>query len=633
MAKSDLGAPKSKDAKINGHVTKLNRFLPFSASHDQIYEEYQTGEDGLTLETKALAFTIKAVITEARCIVLTGDAGHGKTHLCRRLLEKHLGYESQASRQILLERCDGRHDIDHAINSGSVRKLRIHKDFSEIDPDAGAKFIEEYGNKSDVTLVICANEGRLRAVINSPSSGSICQQLLKTFQQSFLTGLASTDGLVHIVNLNFQSVSAQNLGQKESLLRRTLQDWAGNGTRWAKSCGVCCLAERCPIKRNRDLLGAEEQDSKNRIEKLERLYSTVERLGHVITIREMLMLTAYIITGGLVCQDIKRLAGSADCGWQHSYAYYNLLFVRPASVSEDRLFKGIPILSIFARFDPGNIAMRSVDDRLLNIGGVFESGQLDLQFEVQVGNRTKTIDASSGIDEIIGSPQSRTDLSREADSVRKIVAALRRRAFFDDRNTEADMLKRLGFRHGDDFLSLLEEKLTPQGRVRLKNLIVAGLHGIQGLRMSSTETTLFLVDPAFGRATADAAIIARRIPTKDIQIVSSGAAWNLREKTWTLPESVDWIDRSVVVRIDDRNSSSTTELALDLLAFECAARSASGYISEGFYAQEIRRIRTFLGKLAEVGRSTDGQITLFLKGLVHTVSLDEGVIQVGGGGN
>jgi hypothetical protein len=158
----------------------------------------------------------------------------------------------------------------------------------------------------------------------------------------------------------------------------------------------------------------------------------------------------------------------------------------------------------------------------------------------------------------------------------------------------------------------------------------AGLHGIQGLRMSATETTLFLVDPAFGRASADAAIIARRIPTQEIQIVTAGSDWNVGNKSWTLPESVDWIDRSVVVRIDERNAK-TSELVHDLLAFECVARSASGHISEDFYAQEMRRVRTFLGKIAERGRARDGQISLFLNGKVHTVSLDEGAVQVGGG--
>jgi len=616
--------------KINSHVTRLNRFLPFSASHDQIYEEYQTGEDGLTLDTKALAFTKKAIESGARCIVLTGDAGHGKTHLCRRILEEFLGYDSKKSRELLQSKCDGMHAISHASHMGSAPYLRIHKDFSEIDPESAAQFIENHGNNNHETLLICANEGRLRAVINSSHAGSICENLQKTFLNSFKTGLASIDGLVHIVNLNFQSVSAPKTNEKFSLLRETLHNWVGLGNRWAQSCNLCALAKCCPIKRNRDLLGGDRANSEIRLENLERLCSTVERLGHVITIREMLMLAAYMITGGLDCQAVKKKITESPEGWQHEYAYYNIIFSPPSLIPEDKIFSGIPLLSIFSRLDPGHIAIRDVDDRLLNIGDVFESGQLDLQFSIQVFNQYKTIDASAGIDDIIGSPQSKIDLTREADAIRKIVAALRRRAFFDDDNSAGNMLRRLGFRHADDFLSLLQQNLSPQHRVRMKNLIVAGLHGIQGLRMSLTETTLYLVDPAFGRASADAAIIACQIPTRNIQVVSSGTAWNCDQKLWPLPESVDWIDRSIVVIIEDQNNCHR-ELSLDLLAFECVLRSASGYISEDFYAQEMRRIRIFLGKIAESGRSSDGQISLFIDGRVHTVSLDEGVIQVGGG--
>lgn len=67
------------------------------------------------------------------------------------------------------------------------------------------------------------------------------------------------------------------------------------------------------------------------------------------------------------------------------------------------------------------------------------------------------------------------------------------------------------------------------------------------------------------------------------------------------------------------------------MAFECVIRSASGFIAEGFYAHEMKRIRAFLGKLAERGRTDSAQISLFMNGKVSTVSLDMGVIQVSGG--
>ena len=69
--------------KINKHVSRLNRFLPFSAEHDQIYEEYQQSDDSLSIQTAALKYLQRAVGDGAKIVILTGDAGHGKTYLCR----------------------------------------------------------------------------------------------------------------------------------------------------------------------------------------------------------------------------------------------------------------------------------------------------------------------------------------------------------------------------------------------------------------------------------------------------------------------------------------------------------------------------------------------------------------------
>lgn len=142
---------------------------------------------------------------------------------------------------------------------------------------------------------------------------------------------------------------------------------------------------------------------------------------------------------------------------------------------------------------------------------------------------------------------------------------------------------------------------------------------------------LHLVDPAFGKASADAAIIARRIPVDRIHLMSASSAWlGGHEDGWFMPKAVDWIDRSVVLRIDE-GLGRLRELPLDLLSFECISRAASGHVSEDFYANEIRQVRTFLGQLAEGGQLDDSaQIMVFMQGKIQNVSLDMGVIQVGG---
>lgn len=620
-------------ANINSHVARLHRFLPFSAAHDQIYEEYQTGEDNLDLSTVAIAYAADAIRAGARCVILTGDAGHGKTHMCRRLIEAGLlDHAPHRARQYLLESCDGSSAIPPA-SGVDCAALRIHKDLSEIHPPArAAQLIEESGARAGEALVVCANEGRLRAIISSEGAGPICQSIADLLNDSFERGVtASEEGEVHIVNLNFQSVAAQSNARHGSLLKRVLASWVGDGRRWG-SCGTCVHESACPIRRNRALLAEQEAASELRLRRLEEVFEVLERLGYVVTIREMLMLVSYLITGGMTCADVdKRLAGGGQStGWQHAWAFYNLLFRSPPNLPVDRADKGIPVLAALRRLDPGSIAVRRVDEKILNRGEVFESGQLDLQFLAGIGSRATVVDAALGIDEFNGNPQTRAEMAREAEATGLAVAALRRRAFFDDVEGVGSVMAKLGFKYGDVFLKLLQGQLQPHERVRIKNTIIAGLHAIQGLRIGRTETMLYLVDPAFGKASADAAIVARQIPSSRVNLQPASSAWRGgRDSRWFLPRSVDWIDRSVILQIDER-LGVLKDLSLDLLSFECVARAASGYVSEEFYANEIRRVRTYLGQLAEGATEDSAQITVFMRGQLQNVSLDQGVIQVGG---
>lgn len=618
-------------ANINSHIVRLHRFLPFSAAHDQIYEEYQTGEDRLDLDTISIEYTAAAIRAGARCIVLTGDAGHGKTHMCRRLLEGSLlGHSSDVARQHLLENCNATVSIPPAVGVNSPR-LRIHKDLSEIHPPSrAAELLEESSKHRDECLVICANEGRLRAIVNSEGAGPVCQEIRHLFEASFQRGITSdTDGATHIVNLNYQSIAATSANRRGSLLRRVLSSWVGDGRRWA-SCSNCDHCTGCSIRRNRFLL-AEDSGSETRMRRIEDVFEVVERLGHVVTIREMLMLVAYFLTGGLTCTDIARLMSISETGWQHTWTFYNLLFRSPPNLPGNQAEKVIPVLAVLRRLDPGLIAVRHVDERILSLGHTFDRGQIDLLFSVQLGGIRNIVDAAFGIDDFNGNPQTRVDQQREAEATGLAVAALRRRAFFDDINSRESIMQRLGFRFGDMFVRLLAGQMAVPDRVKTKNIIVAGLHAIQSLRTGKQETMLHLVDPAFGKASADAAIIARRIPVDRIHLMSASSAWlGGHEDGWFMPKAVDWIDRAVVLRIDE-GLGRLRELPLDLLSFECISRAASGHVSEDFYANEIRQVRTFLGQLAEGGQIDDSaQIMVFMQGKIQNVSLDMGVIQVGG---
>ena len=612
----------------NIHVERLNRYLPFSPSHDQIYEEYQQSEDSLKLSTRAIDYALSVVKQEAKLLVLTGDAGHGKTHICRRMLEEHLGYSQDQARTRLRNQCGGKHIILHADKLEGIRGLRIFKDFSELPIKIASNRLLELGGEDNALTVICANEGRLRTVLEFAQPDSFNAELRAEFTSSFRNGLASQTGRLHIINLNYQSVAASS-EKKRSLLIEALHQWT-SGTRW-RACGSCDSRVACPILTNQKMLTDQSTElSGIRRRNLEILFSTTERLGAVVTIREMLMVVAYLLTSGLSCKDVHARVRESEKGWQHAYAYYNCLFTLPPDLSSDKMSR-IPVLSELARLDPGLIATRMVDEKVLNFHGVFPDNTVDLCFPASTDCKSGTIDAASGIDDIIGNPRNAKERKLESEFIRSVVRALRRRAFFDQDAGDEDQLKRLGFAEGGKFVEVVIGQLSKKRAGELKRHLIAGLHTIQGLQFSSLESQLSLVDPAFGSATSHAAIIATSVSTQDITLIPLSEKWMIPEalKPYSLSKSVDWLDRHLVLRITSEDQNSK-DLLLDLVAFDCIVRAGGGYVAEEFYAHDIRRICSFLGRLAETRKTTGDAIDLVIEGVGRSISIDDGLIQVGG---
>src|SRR5262249_8109096 len=150
--------------------------------------------------------------------------------------------------------------------------------------------------------VVCANEGRLRAVLEMRDAGEGRQILRDHFRRSFDDGLASRDGLLHIINLNYQSIAA---GGDQSFVSQTFQEWL-SGTRW-RICQEGDSRDVCPIVRNRNMLNVQSDPlAGTGRARLDSLFATLERLGTVITVRELLMMAAYALTGGLGCKDVHK---------------------------------------------------------------------------------------------------------------------------------------------------------------------------------------------------------------------------------------------------------------------------------------------------------------------------------------
>jgi hypothetical protein len=129
--------------------------------------------------------------------------------------------------------------------------------------------------------------------------------------------------------------------------------------------------------------------------------------------------------------------------------------------------------------------------------------------------------------------------------------------------------------------------------------LVRGLHTIQGAVAVDSMTSFHLVDPAFGRSGSHAAIIARSLRVKDLDLDTEANWWGKNREDGTPPpvlDSVEWIDRRLV--LSDRRTGELL-LSLDLLVFEFVMGAAHGVVMRDFYSAERRRILRSLARQAE----------------------------------
>ena len=238
---------------VNSHVTRLCRYLPFNADFNSLYEEYADPQH-VSLSTRAHDYVLDALGRPGlRLVVLTGDAGHGKTHLCAKILEHHT-YSPGVARAMLREKCGGEHRL---ATTASGASLMVIKDLSEFPASSMAPRLVRALDSQDELLVVCANEGRLRSAIADAKKG--LQPVLDALEAGLLAGDLNVDPRVLIVNLNLQSVASAS----QSLGQQLLQRWAVDQRRWT-ACGTCEARTACPIYENHRQLSDEERGARRR---------------------------------------------------------------------------------------------------------------------------------------------------------------------------------------------------------------------------------------------------------------------------------------------------------------------------------------------------------------------------------
>ena len=204
----------TKSSPSNTHIDVLNRYQHWETHAKNLFFESSNLElDVFTKASESLENFAKD--SDINVVILTGDAGHGKTHLCGSLLSSLTGESLLKAAETMNEGNNGIVLIEKILDDG--RNLRFIKDLSDGQiKDLPVLFVEVLNDDKCLT-VICANDGILRNTCDGTETLSPIVELLNA---SVLEGKMK-EGRIVLLNLNHQSVVSNTAD--ETLVRKVLK--------------------------------------------------------------------------------------------------------------------------------------------------------------------------------------------------------------------------------------------------------------------------------------------------------------------------------------------------------------------------------------------------------------------------
>ncbi|MEU0307289.1 MULTISPECIES: hypothetical protein [Streptomyces] len=599
--------------EVNKHVERIRRYQPFDVATSEMVYETQADWTQPQFPVVTLDYLLSAIERQAtKTIVLTGDAGHGKTSLCASLLAKLRAGDEPITPDVRKAVFLG---LSEAIGASrpvgrtrSGRPLYILSDLSELSPQAGAHKLVELLDPPDKGIaIICANEGQLRKCVaeddNLGKAGTgRAKVLVQTLTEGIVRGQVSdSDGAVTVINLNYQSVAAD--GSNGGLIPWVLKQWTTTqSSRW-KRCETCDARTVCPILANRNELSDPTRGPQRRAA-IRDMFAAAERTGAVITTRQALSVTSYMLTGGLSCDDVhaRYQRSHSNRQWQAPHLYHQALFGDRLSQQQRHL---VPAFFALRKLDPGRVSRRQVDDRL----------------DPDTAGDFPPADASSYLQKV----RTSRDAQKQAEQLRGLYTFLRRADFFNS-DDDTDRFARMGLQAGDDFVRVQDKNRDPAD-TRVRDLFLKGLEAVQGIHRAASNPDFFVLDPAFFTHRARAAVVSRRVPSKGVEVVDQVTQWQREAGTSTTPEmrsAVEWLNRAIYIRIPAvAPDQDAVSVEADLLRFELLTRWAAGLRSEVQHEAEIRGLSGTLAELAD-SSNKDDEIQVLVGNVMRKLMIDVG---------
>jgi len=330
---------------VNPFVDYLNRYTTASPEHEAAFDEFTTQTlpppgGPLRLKTRIETF-LQELFSRERppSVILTGNAGDGKTYLCRKIVERFTGEPVR----------DWADRLDLHIKRDNFT-LRVVKDLSETSEEKGAEILLELAvdlleESPQFVFLIAANEGRLRAILQKEK----LEDLYNKVDRQLREGPDLKNERLIVINLNEVTTS--------TYVPQALA-WLSNPDHW-KACEGCPALDKCPIRFNAEKLGDAHIQKR-----LQRLYRVLEHLDLHVTIRDMLVHLTYTLTGGLRCKQVQEESRKhAGLGWEaYRYTYYENLW---GQMADESFRHRALVLRYLDGLNVGKVSIFEIDDFIL----------------------------------------------------------------------------------------------------------------------------------------------------------------------------------------------------------------------------------------------------------------------------